>query len=955
MSNDTSDRGFFSPISEKVFEAAFEASPSPTALSDLESGNFVHVNSAFTKCSGYSRDEIIGHSSVELGFWTNPIARASYIAKLQAGVPVTGVRVQLVQKTGDIRHMIFSAALLTVECKTYLLTVTHDITDQVLAEGTLRKAEEKYFEIFNATSDAIFVHDASSGLILDINKAVENMFGYSRDEILDGHFTFSDFSDGISPYSTTEAAEWARKAIFQGAQRFDWHARNRNGKLFWVEIAMHSTEIHGIGRILTFVRDISARKSFETALAINQKRLQALVDLGHMHNASLKELTDFVLERAVEITQSKYGNFAFVSDDEKTLTIHSWSRAALAKCNVKEGTNTYSIDEVGLWGEAIRQRKPVITNDYSAPNPFKRGCPEGHIPLKSHMSVPIFDNDKIVIIAGVANKSAPYDENDVMQLTYLMNGMWRILQYWKSQEALQESEIQYRKVLENIQDVFYRADLNGNLLFVSNSAARSLGFDSADEILGLPIHGFYKFPSDRQRLMEAMKKAGSVSDFEVMLKKKDGTPVWASTSSAFYRDSAGKVLGIEGILRDITERKKAEEVRSKLEEQLRQSMKMESIGRLAGGIAHDFSNLLTPILGYAESLLSELSPEDARRHSIMQIQYAALCARDLTRQLLAMGRKQVLELKRFDLRNIVTKFESLLKRTIREDIDIRISTAETPCIIKADVGQVEQVIMNLAVNAQDAMTTGGILRINVEEITIISASPQEALDGIRPGSYVMLSVSDTGCGIDEETKAHIFEPFFTTKEEGKGTGLGLATVDGIIEQHGGFMKVQSEMGKGTTFIVYFVKYTDANTAETPASITDISEARGETVLLVEDNEMVRQYTCTILQRLGYTPLTTKNAEECLAFVATTSQKIDLLLTDLVMPGMNGKQLYDQLRQRLPELKVVFMSGHPRGTISGQEALEDKSNFINKPFSITTLHQKIREALHEKTDTMISSG
>ena len=361
-------------------------------------------------------------------------------------------------------------------------------------------------------------------------------------------------------------------------------------------------------------------------------------------------------------------------------------------------------------------------------------------------------------------------------------------------------------------------------------------------------------------------------------------------------------------------------------------------------MAHDLNNLLVPILGYGEMLMDDFNADDNRRESVEQMVQAGVRARDLVRQLLAFRRKQTLEYKTLDLNRVIGGFEKLLRRTIREDITIHIIPKPDIRIVKADIGQLEQVIMNLAVNAQDAMPDGGRLSLETA-MAELDEEPAASRPGVRQGSYVMLAVSDTGKGMDEETLGQIFDPFFSTKGE-EGTGLGLATVHGIVKQHGGKIWVHSEPGKGTTFEVY-LPVSDEADIETRTLEKPAGETRGsETVLLVEDNEQVRDLTLAILERWGYTVLKAGNGAEALSVLVSHDGPVHLLLTDVVMPGMNGRELFARAVQKCPDLKALFMSGYSGNVLAHRGVLDGGIALIQKPFSAKAMVASVRQVLND---------
>jgi nitrogen-specific signal transduction histidine kinase/ActR/RegA family two-component response regulator len=398
---------------------------------------------------------------------------------------------------------------------------------------------------------------------------------------------------------------------------------------------------------------------------------------------------------------------------------------------------------------------------------------------------------------------------------------------------------------------------------------------------------------------------------------------------------------------DITEGKQASIARKKLEDDLYQSQKLNSIGQLAGGVAHDFNNLLVPIIGYAEICQKALSRDSPLQGHLEKIKTAAGRAASLTKQLLAFSRQQRLDVSTLDLNIIARDFQDILRRLIPENIQMDVITCESPCHIKADRTQIEQILMNLSVNARDAMPDGGRLLIETSRVRLDELQTKIHPE-ITPGRYVMLAMTDTGHGIDPETQKRIFEPFFTTKEQGKGTGLGLATVFGIVKQHGGYIWVYSEKGKGATFKVYLPEAVGrARETETAAAETE-SAYGNETILLVEDDEMVRALTMKTLSGYGYRVLEAESPERALELAAEQGNGIDMLLTDVIMPGMNGRELYDRLSGIYPGLRVLYMSGYTGNIIFDHGISDEEINFLEKPFTATGLGAKIRAVLDKKS-------
>jgi len=451
-------------------------------------------------------------------------------------------------------------------------------------------------------------------------------------------------------------------------------------------------------------------------------------------------------------------------------------------------------------------------------------------------------------------------------------------------------------------------------------------------------HQVYVEPGRRIEFRRLLEEQDAVTGFEAQVYRKDGSVIWISESARAVRDQQGTLLCYEGTVEDITER-------NRLEQQLLQSQKMEAIGRLAGGVAHDFNNLLTAIMGYSELLLSGVGSEEARRRNTEQIKKAAERAAALTNQLLAFSRRQVLTMKVLDLNDVVVVLEPMLRRLIGEEITLVAILDRALKHTKADMGQIEQVIMNLVVNARDAMPRGGTLTIETANVELDQAYvDRHGL--VPPGAYVKLTVSDTGCGMGAETQSHIFEPFFTTKDPGKGTGLGLSTVYGVIKQSGGYIWVYSEPGQGTTFKIYLPRADEAITT-IERSVMSVESPRGtETILLVEDDEAVRAVAEEALRLSGYTVLTARHSDEAFRLHGGCKGPIHLLITDVVMHGMGGLELAGRLVPARPAMKVLYMSGYTDDAVVRHGVLTEQMAFLQKPFTPDALARKVRDVLGE---------
>jgi PAS domain S-box-containing protein len=518
--------------------------------------------------------------------------------------------------------------------------------------------------------------------------------------------------------------------------------------------------------------------------------------------------------------------------------------------------------------------------------------------------------------------------------------IYQQLQIYRMRRRLVEREELFRLITENAADMIAVVDAGGERVYNSPSYEKIMGFSPQELKTKSPLEQIH--PDDRLLVTEAAAEAqrtGQGRRIEYRMQHRDGT--WRtleSTASAILNER-GAVDKLVVVNRDISDRRR-------LEEQFRQAQKMEAVGRLSGGIAHDFNNLLGVIIGYSEILQEHLGPGNDMRISVDEILKAGRTAASLTRQLLAFSRQQVLEPRVLSLNAVTTETEKMLRRMIGEDVQL--ITVLDPQLgrVKADQGQIEQVILNLAVNARDAMPQGGKLLIQTRNVAMDEEAVRRYSYPFKPGRYVLLTVTDTGMGMDAATEARIFEPFFTTKEKGKGTGLGLATVYGVVKQSDGYIEVQSELGTGTTFKIHLPRVdepVEADIIHPPAA--PVSAAR-ETILLVEDEVSLRNLTRNVLRQLGYTVLEAASGTEALAVSQQHHAPIDLVLTDVVMPGMGGCAMAAELGRTRPGIRVLYISGYT-GQAVGHGVLPAGSHFLAKPFSRDSLSRKIREVLESQ--------
>ena len=598
----------------------------------------------------------------------------------------------------------------------------------------------------------------------------------------------------------------------------------------------------------------------------------------------------------------------------------------------------------GSCGTAAFRGEPVVVEDIATDPLWKDYCglalPHG---LRACWSAPIFSRAaKVLGTFAVYYREPRGPAAEHLHMVECATHLAGIAIEREHAEAeLQAAETRYRNLVERLPAITYIAELGilGRWHFVSPQIQSILGFSPGEWMANTANFVNHVHPEDRDRVLAAetaFLESGGTYRTEYRMLARDGRVLWFRDDATYLQTADSQDPLMQGVLYDITEHKH-------LEEKLRQSQKMEAIGRLAGGVAHDFNNLLMIIQAHTERLLLYLSASDPPHQDAAQIKEAVRRCASLTGQLLAFSRKQVLQPKVLDLNAVVGEVGKMLHRVIGENIEVGLQTAPSLWPVRVDQSQMEQAILNLALNARDAMPQGGELTIETRNIHIEAASLSEP-ESLAPGQYVVLEVSDTGVGMDAKTRSHVFEPFFTTKELGKGTGLGLASVYGMVKQSGGWTNFRSQPGRGTTFSIYFPK-----AAEQPAPVqveaTPPNQAQGtETILVVEDEEQIRDMVSEYLGQNGYTVLHASNGREALQVAGRYQGQIHLLITDVVMPEVGGHELAQQLNRLRPQTKVLFTSGYPEHVACNATIADQNAIILQKPFSLSVLAGKIREVL-----------
>ena len=692
------------------------------------------------------------------------------------------------------------------------------------------------------------------------------------------------------------------------------------------EIATLVELAEGLGIALRGARSDLERKKAEEEIRLLQTMTVAISEAGDLQGA-----LGIALMKVCEVTGWILGQAWIPREDGQVLECSpAWySRSHGLEKFRKLSETTVFHPGIELPGRVWLSKQPAWVRDVTADPDFPRAAVAREVGLKAGTAAAVLTEGQVVAVLEFMFEPRAVDDRFVELVSAVAAQLGWVVRRKRAEEALKTAEERLRTVIRNAPIVLFALDREGMIRFSDGAGLKGLGLQPGQSI-GQSVFELYR---ESPKILENVRRALGGEAFTELVEVSGQA---FETRYAPLRDARGGIEGVIGVATDVTQQKI-------LGEQLRQAQKMEAVGRLAGGISHDFNNLLTAITGYSELLLLTFDPEDPRRGQAEEIRQAAERAGALTHQLLAFSRRQVLESKVLDLNAVVSGLEPMLRRVIGEDIELITVPGEGSGRVRTDPGQIEQVIMNLTVNARDAMPHGGKIILEAANVQLDAEYATRHV-GVRPGPYVMLALSDTGTGMEPETLAHLFEPFFTTKGPGKGTGLGLSTVYGIVKQSGGNIWAYSEPGRGTTFKIYLPRVDEALE---PARVRDIpvaSTAGEETILLVEDERVVRGLAVEILQRHGYSVLEARHGAEALQVAEKYPGPIHLMLTDVVMPYLGGPALAERLASLRPEMKVLFMSGYTGIAIAHQGALDADREFLQKPFTVEGLARKVREVL-----------
>jgi two-component system, cell cycle sensor histidine kinase and response regulator CckA len=785
------------------------------------------------------------------------------------------------------------------------------------------EARSQFLEqIFQVSPDGLVIADLQHR-VLSASDQFVRMFGYDAAEV-----TGQSLETLVVPPERAAESRWVSEALLKGERiTLETQRRKNDGSLLNVSVSCAPLFLDG--KIVGFYagyHDITDRTRVEalsSALYRIAEQSSSAQDLQQFFAAVHSIVDELMYARnfyiAIYDSATELLSFPYFVDEQDTAPAARKLGRNLTDYLIRTGEPLLATPEVL---EAMEDRGEVARKG-------PRSLDWMGVPLK------VGNHTFGALVVQTYSKNIRYRERDKEILTFVARQLASAVEIKRNEQALRRSEARYRSLVQSSVYGIYRSSLEGRFLDVNPALITMLGYGSAEEVLLLdPERDIFSHPEEHGRLIDEFRRTGRLDGIEVKWKRKDGSAVTVRISGRAVSSADEPADVLEAIAEDVTDRRA-------LEDQFRQAQKMEAVGRLAGGVAHDFNNLLMVISGYAEVILTDLKFDHPLREKAFAIQQASDRATTLTRQLLAFSRKQLLELKVVDVNAIVADMERLLRPLIGENVALTARLAPEAGHTRADAGQLEQVLMNLVVNAKDAMPNGGKLTIQTQNVSVDEGHRGQTF--IRPGNYVMLSVSDTGTGMDKETQSRIFEPFFTTKEKGKGTGLGLSTVYGIVKQSGGYVMVQSEEGRGTTFQIYLPR-AEGTTEKQAAPVPGTTVGGTETVLLVEDEESVRQLVRDTLEARGYKVVEAQDGEVGLAAANRYEGKIDLVITDVVMPGLSGRELVERLAKTRPETKVLYLSGYTEDAVISEGTLGSGTAFLQKPFTLQNLSKKVREVL-----------
>lgn len=953
--------------SEERFRTAFSAAPDSVTITGVEDGRYVEVNDAFLQITGYTRDEVIGKTSADINIWVNTDDRRPLVQALRENGELRDYEVSFRLKDGSIIDTIMSARLIPIQGEPHIIIFARDISALKQAQQALRESEERYHGIFENSPVSLWEEDfsavkayletlqaagitdipgylrenldavekcASLVKILDINRATLSVFGAASKEELLASLLPLFLPETYPVFAEQIIALWEQKPFFVADQT----EKNLDGQKILVRVSVSPApgSETSLKRVFISIQDMTVQVRAQQAL---EKRNQELSLLNRiiasaaldMDETGIFETTCYELAEIFGAERAA----VFMTDESMTVALPAAEHRTDSSFRSIRGWRI-PVQQNFLFRYLVSHQAPLLVEDAITDTRFAEyRSLLNHYRIGAFMLCPIVVDSKIVGTIGVAaetpRKFSAQDVNLLWSVADQISGILARIRLAAEHQRLVAA-------IEQIAESLIITDTDANISYVNPTFERVTGY-SRREVLGKSVKILYPADAEWHKRWRAVAK-GQVWQGQITSITKNGERMVEDETLNPLRDAERNIVGIVAVRRDITRE-------LELENQYYQAQKMDAIGRLTGGVAHDFNNVLTAINGFAELMLRRLEPDAWEYSMVNGILKSGQRAAGLVRQLLLFSQKKTAKPRLIDLNTAVGDMQKMLQRIIGEDIEFSTNLAADLWKVKADPTQIEQVVVNLVVNARDALPDGGHLTIETVNREVEPKYIRHDLE-MPAGKYVQILVTDDGTGIPASARDHIFEPFFTTKEKGKGTGLGLATVYGIIHQHNGFITVDSEVGRGTTFNIYlpavFEDEIDTTNDETPPHPQQMDVSGTETILVVEDEVSVREMAVRVLRQAGYTVYAAANGIEGLAEAEAHLHKLDVVLTDVVMPKMNGKVMAEEIYKRNHDIKILFMSGYLSDIAFEHDSPFADFKLLEKPFSPSDLLHFVRRGL-----------
>lgn len=798
------------------------------------------------------------------------------------------------EQSGDLRT--YEARIVPAVDDT-VLAVIRDISDRKRAEEALRESEQRLRTLVEHAPEVIVIFDVDTGRFTEVNQNAVELFGLSRLELLArGPIEVSPPIQPDGQPSPAAATGYIEQALDGKIPLFEWVHRTATGRDIPCEVRLVRLPFAGRRLVRGSITNITDRREVADAVRASRDALRAVFDASPLPTHMI----------------------------DRDGFVRMWNAAA-------QQTFGWTADEV------LGRRPPNVTRDLQEEYDLLRRRVLSGESVRGVETQRVTKDGKII---DVSLSASPLVESHGSVIG-IVNAVVDITRRKQAEQALRESEVKYRALVEHATYGIFRASHDGRFLAVNPALVEMLGYETPEELMTVDIaHDVYTDPIQRRHLMRRYATVDRVDGVETKWKQKDGSVITVRLSGRAVRAADRTIQAVEMIAEDVTKQRG-------LETQLRQAQKMEAIGQLTGGIAHDFNNILTAVLSNAELIAGALSAEHAvLRSEIDDIRDAARRGAAMIRKLMAFSRREHLDMQRYDLGDVIEDLAPMLRRLLPEHIEVRVAQGRGHTLVRADRGAIEQIVLNLATNARDAMPDGGVLEIETCAKTL-DDQHRAAHGWGEPGDYVCLNVADTGMGIADSIRSKIFEPFFTTKPPGEGTGLGMAMVYGLVKQHGGFISLDSDIGRGTSVRIYL----PADFAGGPVGSlghSDSSACGGtETILLVEDEEVIRRASQRVLERFGYDVRVAADGQEALSVLRNPSVTVDLVVTDVVMPRLGGQKLYEAAREAGIDVKFIFTSGYAARDMYEAADFDHEIPFLHKPWTVNDLLQRIREVLDQR--------